>query len=203
MDYNKLYSIIEDLPFDKKIEICRENDVMIYVVRPSKLSKRFKNYDINKNFQIYIKSGEREFKPNHLRVMIDLNLRVRSRDDLKFELLKIFDKIFYGEDPEKVIQAVKDEKFEHYLNSIKITATLSQLFLIEQEYSYYKESNFEPKTLFYQGWVREFIDSPKEIDNLCMSVCSFRPPTSKYTNKENKKSKKYDDSLPELWYVEE
>ncbi|AGF57803.1 hypothetical protein B0P06_003890 [Clostridium saccharoperbutylacetonicum] len=203
MKYEKLYKIIEQLPFDEKVQICEDQNTSIYVIRPSKLSKRFKDYDVNKNFQIYIKEGKREFKPNHLRVMIDLNLRVRSRKDLKLELLKVFDGIFYGENPEKVIKTIENEKFDHYLNSIKITATLSQLFLIEQEYSYNKESKFEPKTLFYQGWIREFIDSPKEIDNLCMSVCSFRPPTAKYTNKENKKSKKYDDSLTELWYIEE
>src|SRR3989344_2734308 len=62
------------------------------------------------------------------------------------------------------------------------------------------ERNFEPKTLFFQGWIREFIDSPKEIDNLCMSVCNGQPPKVQYTDKENKKNKKYDENHKSLWY---
>lgn len=50
---------------------------------------------------------------------------------------------------------------------------------------------FEPPTLFYQGWIREFIASSKEIDNLCMSVCRPRPPSAQYTSRENKNSKEY------------
>lgn len=172
-----------------------------YILRPSKLSKRFEGYDVEKNFQIWLRDGKREFRPNHLRVMIDLNLRTRSRPDLKKELLIIFDNVFYGKDPDMEILGIKDEQFEHFLNPLKIIACLHQLFIIEQEYCYHKESKFNPPTLFYQGWVREFIDSPKEIDNLCMSVANRQPPIAKYTEKENKKSKKYDPTIGKLWYL--
>ena len=66
---------------------------------------------MKKNFQIWLKEGEREFRPNHLRVMIDLNLRIRSRGDLKERLLFAFDNIFYGRDPllERIILASTKE----------------------------------------------------------------------------------------------
>ena len=83
-----------------------------------------------------------------------------------------------------------------------IIANLAQLFIIEQEFNYERESNFEPKTLFFQGWIREFIDSPKEIDNMCMSVCSGQPPKAQYTDKENKKNKRYEEKRTSLWYLE-
>ena len=149
-----------------------------------------------------VKRKRKNIRPNHLRVFIDLNLRVRSRPDLKEKLLQAFDKIFNGSDPEEVLEKIAEEKFEHFLNPLKITGCLSQLFLIEQEYCYHKESNYDPATLFYQGWVREFIDNPKEIDNLCMSVCSGQPPISQYTNKENKKSRHFCKSPKPLWYLE-
>ena len=79
---------------------------------------------------------------------------------------------------------------------------IAQLFIIEQEYGYDKESRFEPPTLFLQGWIREFIDSPKEIDNLCMSVCNRQPPKAKYVNLENKKDKKHTSNLKPLWYMD-
>ncbi|MEM0173834.1 MAG: hypothetical protein QXI16_04945 [Sulfolobaceae archaeon] len=133
--------------------------------------------------------------------MLDLNLRARSRPDLKKELLITFDKIFYHQDPNEEINKLEKEHFEHSLNSIKIIATLSQLFIIEQEYCYYRESNYNPPTLFYQGWIRAFIDGYKEIDLLSLSLGSRQPPPAKYTDKENKKSKKYDKNLRMLWYL--
>ena len=106
------------------------------------------------------------------------------------------------EGPEKELQELEKEKFEHFLNPLIITGILFQLFVIEQEYGYARESKFEPATLFLHGWVREFIDSPKEIDNLCMSVAKGQPPKAKYVSLENKKDKKYDDNLKPLWYLD-
>jgi len=198
-----MFSIIKTLPFDEKTVVYKEGNTEIYLFRPSVLSKKMEGYDVNKNFQVWLKEGDREFKPNHLRVMIDLNLRMRSRPDLKEKLLLAFDNIFYGMDPEKELNKLKDEKFEHYLNSLIIIGYLAQLLIIEQEYNYPRESKLEPPTLFLQGWIREFIDNPKEIDNLCMSVCKGQPPEKKYTNKEDKKHKKYTPNLEPLWYIQE
>lgn len=197
----KMFKIVKELPFDDKTTIFKNGNTEVQLFRPSKLSARFKDYDIEKNFQIWLKEGEREFRPNHLRVMIDLNLRVRSRQDLKKELLLAFDNIFYGKDPETELTKLSKEKFEHYLNDLVVIGVLAQLFIIEQEYCYEKESKFEPPTLFFQGWIREFIENPKEIDNLCMSVCNGQPPLARYVSDENKKNKSYVKDRSELWYL--
>lgn len=201
MKKDSMLEIVKSLPFDLKKTVCEENHIEVQIFRPSVLSKRFASYDVKKNFQIWLKEGTREFRPNHLRVMIDLNLRVRSRNDLKERLLTAFDNIFYGGDPEKELKTLSQENFGHYLNPLIIIGILHQLFIIEQEYCYHKVSQFEPPTLFFQGWVREFIDNPKEIDNLCMSVCSGQPPIAKYVNLENKKGKKFKKNLKSLWYL--
>lgn len=199
MEYDEIFDIIKELKFDVPTTIFVENNVEIFVLRPS---KAFKNYDINKNFQIFIKDDGRQFRPNHLRVMIDLHLKVRSRPDLKNELLNAFDRIFYKENSLFAIHNLLNENFEHYLNSISIIAVLSQLFILEQDYNYEGVSNYNPPTLFYQGWIRQFIDSSKEIDNLAMSVCSRQPPAAKYTSLENRKHKKFKENNPFLWYLE-
>ncbi|MGV8162771.1 MAG: hypothetical protein ACP5N2_05575 [Candidatus Nanoarchaeia archaeon] len=203
MKYEEVLEKIKSLEFDKKLIICKQDNVELYVLRPSKLSARFKNYDINKNFQIFLKEDNREFKPNHLRIMIDLSLRARSRPDLRSKLSKLFDNIFYHKDPEVDLEDFNNEKFEHYLNDLHIIANLAQLFIIEQEHNYNKPSRFDPPTLFFQGWIRNFINNAdKEIDNLCMSVCNRQTPTAKYVDKENKKDKKYDPELQPQWYLE-
>lgn len=197
-----MYKVVKELPFDVKKTVYKKGNIEVRIFRPSQLSARFKAYDPKKNFQIWLKEGSREFRPNHLRVMIDLNLRVRSRPDLKKQLLLAFDNIFYGKDPEKELDKLSKEKFEHFLNNIKIIGVLAQLFIIEQGYGYHRESKFEPPTLFLQGWIREFIDNPKEIDNLCMSVCRNQPSLAKYNQKENKKNKNHVRNLKPLWYLE-
>lgn len=201
MDKQSMFEIVKNLPFDVEKILYSEEKIKIWIIRPSKLSSRFKDYDPKKNFQIWISDGKREFKPNHLRVLIDLNLRIRSRPDLKNKLLLAFDNIYYNKDPENELEDLSMEKFENFLNPLIITGILAQLFHIEQEYGYARESKFDPPNLFFQGWIREFIDNPKEIDNLCMSVCNRQPPITKYTFKENKKHKKYSDDLKPLWYI--
>ena len=203
MDKKELFEIVKNLPFDTKKIIFEKDGVEVYLFRPSELSARFKDYDVAKNFQIWLKQKDREFRPNHLRVMIDLNLRVRTRPELKEKLLLAFDNIFYGKDPEKELGALEKEKFDHFLNDLMVVGVLVQLFVVEQEYCYHKESKYDPPTLFFQGWVREFIDNPKEIDNLCMSVCNRQPPLQKYVNLENKKHKNYTKDLDALWYLKD
>ena len=197
-----MFNIVKELEFDTKKAVYKQKDVEIFLFRPSVLSNRFKDYDVKKNFQIWLKEGDREFRPNHMRVFIDLNLRIRSNPQSKRDLLLAFDNIFYGEDPEKELTNLSKLSFEHYLNDLIIIGVLAQLFIIEQEHGYHKESKFEPPTLFFQGWIREVIDNPKEIDNLCMSVCNGQPPLAKYVKLENKKDKKYNPNLSELWYLD-
>lgn len=203
MRFDNVFKIVKELEFDKEKILLEEERSKVFIFRPSKLSKRFDNYNVAKNFQIWLMEGDRRFRPNHLRIMIDVNLRIRCRPDLKKKLLAVFDNIFYGNDPDLEIKALENEQFDHYLNPLRVITYLHQLFIAEQLYCYEKESRYDPPTLFYQGWVRQMIDSPKEIDNLCMSVCNRQPPQAKYTCKENRKHKKFQDNLKPLWYLEE
>lgn len=198
MKYEDLEQIIYNLSFDEPKTVFSFEGTEIILIRPT---KAFKDYDTSKNFQIFLKQGERSFRPNHLRVFIDLNLRVRSRPDLKKLLLEVMDDLFYKKDSLEAINPLLGEHFEHFLNPIQVTSVLCQLFLIEQEHNYTRKSNYIPKTLFYQGWIRQFIDSPKEIDNLVMSVCKGQPPQAKYTSLENELSRKFRESRMPLWYI--
>lgn len=99
MKKDAMFEIVREIPFDIKRVTFDGTKTKIFLFRPSEISQRFKSYDKEKNFQIWLREVERKFRPNHLRLLIDLNLRVRSRPDLKRTLLLAFDKIFYGDDP--------------------------------------------------------------------------------------------------------
>ena len=203
MKKDELLEVVKKLEFDLDYILFQSKGARLFINRPSKVPPRFRTYDLNKNFQIWMNEESRTFRPNHLRLLLDLNLRVRSRPDLKNDLLYAFDNIFYGEEPSKALSGLETEEFQHFLNPILLIAHLAQAFFVEQEYSYNKESKYDPSSLFLMGWVRQFIDSPKEIDNLTMSVANGQPPSSRYVDMENKKSPRYRDNRRSLWYLED
>ena len=121
MNYTELEKIIIDLPFDEEKEIYSNKGQTLYVVRPRELSERFKEYDASKNIQIWLKiDGKKPFKPNHFRLLIDLYTRVRECPESKDILLEVFDRIFYGEDPLKLMHLLDPYTYTQAINPIDI-----------------------------------------------------------------------------------
>ena len=202
MNYEELKEFVYSVPFDLMTEVYRQNDVVLSVFRPTKLSKRFINYDVNKNFQIFLQEGtEKEFRPNHLRMFIDLKLRVMEHPDLKEELLEAFDRIFYGEDPCTAIATVKKNNYTLCLNSLDVIAHLAQLFLLEQNEGFGRKSKYSPPSLYLQGWIRAFLNEPSAIDDLLKALTRNNPPKVKYTKNDDRNHKDFDSSAESLWYL--
>lgn len=202
MTYDEMKEIVLNLPFDTMTEVYNNGKQAILIYRPSTLSKRFKNYDVNTNFQIFLRIGDdKPFRPNHLRLLIDLKLRARELSQSKEELLTAFDKIFYGTNPLDAIKPLTHIHFTQYINPIDITAMLAQLFIIEQDIGYGGKSTFDPPSLYIQGWIRTFISSEQEIDQIIYRICRNTPPAVKYTCQDNKNHPKYNTNAECLWYI--
>lgn len=202
MTYNRMRDIVLNLPFDTMTEVYNNEKQTILIYRPSTLSERFKKYDVNKNFQIFLKIGDdKPFRPNHLRLLIDLKLRARELPQATEELLIAFDKIFYGEEPLVAIKPLTLIHFTQYINPIDITAILAQLFIIEQDIGYGSKSTFDPPSLYIHGWIRTFIESNQEIDQIVYRICRNTPPAVKYTCQDNKNHPKYNPNATLLWYT--
>ena len=178
MTYNEMKEIVLELPFDTMTEAYNNGEQAILIYRPSTLSERFKNYDVNTNFQIFLRIGDdRPFRPNHLRLLIDLKLRARE------------------------IKPLTHICFTQYINPIDVTAILAQLFIIEQDIGYGGKSTFDPPSLYIHGWIRTFIESEQEIDQIVYRICRNTPPAVKYTCQDNKNHLKYNPDPELLWYV--
>ena len=202
MNYEQQKDNILKLPFDEMILIYSIGKHRIFAYRPSKLSKRFEQYDINTNFQIFLQILDNPpFRPNHLRMLIDLKLRAREIKDSVNDLLIAFDKIFYGDDPINAISKLYSYDFKQFLNPIEITAVLSQLFMIEQNIGYGTRSTFNPPSLYLHGWIRTFISSNQEIDQIVYRIARNTPPAIKYTMQDNLNHRNYNSSRKELWYL--
>ena len=199
MTYNDMRQIVLNLPFDTMSEVYNNGAQAILIYRPSTLSERFKNYDVNTNFQIFLKLGnDTAFRPNHLRL---LKLRVREIPQTREHLLIAFDKIFYGEEPLTAINPLIHIPFTQYINPIDITAILAQLFIIEQDIGYGGKSTFDPPSLYIHGWIRTFIESKQEIDQIVYRICRNTPPAIKYTCQDNRNHAKYNPNAELLWYI--
>ena len=206
MNYEELKEFVYSAPFDVMTEVYRNEDVILSVYRPSKLKKQFEGYDVSKNLQIFMQEGANQpFKPNHLRVLIDLKLRVMQKPRLRKPLLKAFDNIFYGMDPDQAIASLKKNKFNICLNSIDVIAHLAQLMILEQNEGFGKVSKYDPMSLYVQGWIRAFLNEPRSIDYIIKRITDSThgnpPPAQKYTSKDNKKHDKYDPNVKPLWYL--
>jgi hypothetical protein len=202
MTYEEMKDIVLELPFDTMTEVYNNSEQAILIYRPSTLSERFKDYNVNTNFQVFLRIGnDKPFRPNHLRLLIDLKLRVREFPQVKEELLIAFDKIFYGEDPLFAIKPLTHICFTQYINPIDITAILAQLFIIEQDIGYGGKSTFDPPSLYIHGWIRTFIASEQEIDQIVYRICRNTPPAVKYTCQDNKNHRNYIPNAECLWYL--
>lgn len=202
MPSNNMKEIVLELPFDTMTEVYNNGKQKVLLYRPSTLSERFRNYNVRTNFQIFLKIGDdRPFRPNHLRLLIDLKLRAREIPHAREELLMAFDEIFYGKDPLEAIEPLTHIGFTQFINPIDITAILAQLFIIEQDIGYGRRSTFAPQSLYIQGWIRTFIESDLEIDQIVYRICRNAPPAVKYTCMDNKNHPKYNPNAKLLWYV--
>ena len=134
-------------------------------------------------------------------MLIDLKLHSRELPQYKEKLLVAFDKIFYGDEPLDAIQSFNNIHFTQYINPIDITAVLAQLFIIEQNIGYGNKSTFNPPALYIQGWIRTFIASDQEIDQIVYRICRNTPPAVKYTCQDNKNHSKYTSDAKLLWYL--
>lgn len=201
MTRSELYEKMIDLPFNEMCEIYSIGEQTVSVYRPSHLSSRFKDYDVNTNFQIWLKIGnEKPFKPNHLRLLLDLKLRSRELPESKNLLLKAFDNIFYGMDPIKAISTAKHIRFTQYINPIEITAVLAQLFIVEQDIGYGSKSKYDPPSLYIQGWIRSFINDNQEIDQIVYRIVRNTPPLVKYTCQDDANHRLFNENASPLWY---
>lgn len=202
MNYEELKEFVYSASFDVMTEVYRIDGVVLSVYRPTKLSKRFKNYDVQKNFQIFMQEkNNKAFRPNHLRMFIDLKLRVMEQPEQREVLLEAFDNIFYGKDPFVAVREIRDHKFNLCLNSIETIACLAQLFLLEQNEGFGKKSKYNPPSLYLQGWIRAFLYEQSTIDDLLKGLTRYNPPKEKYTEKDDRNLETFETDVKPLWYL--
>ena len=95
MNYKELLETINSLEIGQSKNIYRVDNTDLWIHRPEKLGTSLKNkenYDVKTNFQIFMRGGDgKAFKPNHLRILLDLHLKLISNPEDAEQLFLILE----------------------------------------------------------------------------------------------------------------
>lgn len=180
MEYKKLLEVIKDLKIGESKNIYRVDNTDLWIFRPEKLGSSLKNkdkYDIKTNFQIFMRGGDgKAFKPNHLRVLLDLHLKLVSNPNLAEKLFSILEEIYNGKDPLEFKDELSKMKFKMQLDSALVNVCCAQLFMSEQDINY-TMGKIQPPRSFLMGYIRFIKVGQENIDKILWS--SIRHPPRK------------------------
>lgn len=177
MKYQDLLKDIKELKIGSRKEIYSENGDKIIIFRPEKLGRSLKNkdYDLNKNFQIILKKpAQEEFLPNHLRVLIDVNHKVKNDHKNSNRFFEMIEAVYLGDDPLKFKDELNKLNLPSELDSSIITLCLIQLFMSEQDINY-TEGKVQPPRAFLMGYLRFIKTQTENIDKLLWSSTRHPP----------------------------
>lgn len=177
MEYKQLLEEINALGIGKRKEIYSEEGDKIIIFRPEKLGRSLKNknYDIKKNFQIILKKPkEKEFLPNHLRVMMETNHRLTKDKKNTESFFGMIGGIYRGGDPLKFKDELKKFEVKEEFDSPIITLCLIQLFMAEQDINY-THGKVQPPRAYLMGYLRFIKTQEQNIDKILWSSTRHPP----------------------------
>ncbi len=179
MKYQQLLNEINNLKIGERKEIYNEQGDKVIIFRPETLGRSLKkkDYDISKNFQIILKKpNEGEFLPNHLRILIEINHKMKNENKKIEEFFNIIEKIYSGEDPLIFKEQLKKLNLSDELDSSIITLCLIQLFMAEQDINY-TTGKIQPPRAFLMGYLRFIKSKEQNIDKILWSSTRHPPRT--------------------------
>lgn len=178
MEFEKLKEIIASLKMNESKTVYELDDgVKLFLHRPEKLGRSLKRktYDPKKNFQIFMKKPEhKDFKPNHLRVLLDLHLKRDSDPKNAEKIFDVIEKIYQGADPLNFKSILTNLKFRMFLDSPLVNVCCAQLFMAEQDVNY-TDGKIQPPRAFMMGYIRMIRTGEFEIDKLLWNSIRHAP----------------------------
>ena len=178
MKYKELLEIINNLKIGESKNIYRVNNTDLWIHRPEKLGSSLKNkdkYDIKTNFQIFMRGEDgKAFKPNHLRILLDLHLKLISNQNSADKLFLILEDIYNGKDPLEFKEELNKMEFKMQLDSALVNVCCAQLFMSEQDINYTK-GKIQPPRSFLMGYIRFIKTKQENIDKILWSSIRHPP----------------------------
>jgi hypothetical protein len=124
--------------------------------------------------------GQEEFRPTHIRLLIDLYIKKLSNPDGANDLFIAIEKINDGEDPEKLYETLLKHSFTMKFDSPEVNLYYAQLLLIEQDFNFSppskKVSRLNPPREYLMRFIRWVASGDDLIDRVIFAGAGRKYP---------------------------
>lgn len=163
---------------EHKVIYQSKDGVKVTVTQTGKFSKN--DYAVG-----LIIPGKEEFRPTHIRLIIDLYIKRESNSLGAKSLFLALEKIFKGEDPKNLLNELALIKFPMFLDSAEVNLYVAQLLMIEQDFNFGpnapKKSKLNPPREYLMRFIRWVASGDSTIDRIIFAAAGRKfPAPEKY-----------------------
>jgi len=125
-----------------------------------------------------------EFYPTHVRLLFDYYLKRLSEPRQSIKLFEAVEKVYRGDDPEKLTKDVGALNFPMQLDEAIVNLVYTQLLMIEQDFNFgpegIRKSKYDPPRGFLMGFIRWVASGENEIDRIITAAVRNYPPPVRF-----------------------
>lgn len=174
MDIHEVVPVLMSLrPQEARVIYTVSPGTEVIATRTDKLSE----HDFSVGLRI---PGIPEFRPTHVRLLIDLHLKCLSDREKALALFEAMEATYQGEDPLPLAKQFAEVKFSMQLDGADVNLLYAQLLMVEQDFNYgpgKKHTNFDPARGFLMAFIRWIRSQEDQIDRvITAAVRNFPPP---------------------------
>lgn len=130
--------------------------------------------------------GHDEFRPTHIRLLIDYFIKRESNEDGARQLYECLEGVYAGEDPANFLDTIQKIEFPMYLDEPETNLYVSQLLFIEQDFNFGpgapKTSKMDPPREYLMRFFRWVASGDSQIDRIIFAAAGRKyPAPDKYT----------------------
>lgn len=130
--------------------------------------------------------GQEEFRPSHIRLLIDFYIKRESNEQGAKELHKYLERVYSGEDPVKFLKYLEKILFPMRLDEAETNLYVAQLLFIEQDFNFGpgapKTSKMDPPREYLMRFFRWIVSGDSQIDRIIFAAAGRKyPAPEKYS----------------------
>ena len=130
--------------------------------------------------------GREEFRPTHIRLLIDYYIKHESNEHGAIELYKCLERVYEGEDPVSFSDTLGKIEFPMHLDEAETNLYVSQLLFVEQDFNFGpgapKTSKMDPPREYLMRFFRWVSSGDSQIDRIIFAAAGRKyPAPEKYS----------------------
>jgi len=127
-----------------------------------------------------IMPGHDEFRPTHIRLLIDYYIKRESNKTAALELYRCLERVYAGNDPLNFAEQLQDLEFPMHLDEPETNLYMSQLLFIEQDFNFGpgapKTSKMDPPRQYLMRFFRWVASADSQIDRVIFAAAGRKYP---------------------------